>query len=622
MSPRLTIKTARGTLDINRSRSVWARFVPYIRRHWRAMALASLAAIGATLMTLAMPWTIKVIFDYVLSDKMRGTPLANLIDSFADSPQQVLWLVILFLLVIAVLDGVFNYTRDVLLAQTGQKIVGRLRQKLFDHLQQLTPTELEHRRTGDLLARLTGDIIMLRQMLTGTVVLLLESVLMMGVMLAAMFYINPVIGLVVVMLMPITLTFAWLVSRRIRSIARSQREKEGEVSNIAHDVLSAMPTIQAYNREAVEAERFGRYNRSTIRAGVKTTKLESRLYRLVSFNSAVTLSVILLVGVRAVLASQITAGDLLVIVAYWRGFSKPMRRVSKVASQIAKSTACGERVGELLDLKPSITDRHTATDLNQIDGRIRFEDVTFAYKAQTPPVLRGVDFEVTQGERIAVVGSSGAGKSTLIKLLLRFYDPDQGAVRIDGVDIRDITRSSLRHHIGWVQQETVLFGLTIAENIALGRVEASREMVADAARRVQAHGFIESLPDGYDTVLGQSGLTLSGGERQRIALARALLREPHILLLDEPATGLDARTRQVVTQCWMSDQNRATTIVICHRLRDMARFDRILVLDAGAVLAFDNHEALIRSCPEYANAHATEQGGSAESSYTQEAGVC
>ncbi len=606
MSNSLSVKTVRGTLDLKRSRFVWFRFAPYLRKYWFPMMLALASAVGATVMSLAMPWTLKVIFDYVLSDLMRGSVLANLIDRVAHNPRQVLAWVIGAILLIAVLEGLFNYVRDVLLAQVGQKIVGRLRQNLFDHLQTLGPTELDHRRTGDLLARLTGDIIMLRQMLTSVIVLLIESMMTMVVMLGAIFLISWRIGLVVVVLMPVTGLFAWVLSKRIRVVARGQREKEGRVSNIAHDVISSMLTIQAYNREAIEGERFGRFNRSTVRAGVKTTKLESKLYGLIALNSAITLSVILFIGVQSVLDAQITAGDLIVLLAYWRGFAKPMRRVSKVTGQVAKSTACGERVAEILDIKPAIRDRASAITLSDPDGSIRFDGVTFKYGCDSVSALSDVSFMIKPGERIAVVGPSGAGKSTLIKLILRFYDPIEGGVYFGGHDVRGLTQASLRKHIAWVQQETVLYGFTVAENITLGRPDATADQVDQVARLVCADQFIKALPSGYDTILGQSGLTLSGGERQRLALARALLREPKLLLLDEPATGLDAQTRDIVTRCWMTDANQATTVVICHRLREMDRFDRVLVFDRGRLLAADTHAALLETCALYANAYSAE----------------
>lgn len=595
-----SITTRRGKLNISAARSVWQRFRPYLSRHYGALALAGIAALGATAAQLVTPWTIKVIFDYILADNMSGTWLGGVLDGLTTSPAGALGWVAVAIMALAVVDSVCTYSRDVLLAKTGQEIVGKLRQNLFNHLQKLGPTELDRHRTGDLLMRLTGDTLMLRQMLTGTMVTLGEAVVLMTAMVAAMFWIDAHLALVAISITPVAWWATWRISKRIRQATRQQREKESAAATVAHDVLSSMPVIQAFTRERTERDRFGRYNRSTVRAGVKTTRLEATLYRVIALTSAATLCAILYLGVRAVLDGRMTAGDLLVFLAYLRGLTRPMRRMSKVSGQMAKATACGERVAELLDMKPAVRNRRSAYALPEGPGVIEFQSVSFAYESGGRAALDDVSLRISHGERIAIVGQSGAGKSTLVKLLMRFHDPSGGRILIDGHPVCDVTLESLRQRIGWVEQQTVLFGLTVAENISLGRGDATGEMIEQAARRVEAHRFIERLPQGYETVLGQGGQTLSGGERQRLALARALLREPAILLLDEPATGLDARTRRIVTDTWMSAENRATTLVICHRFHDMHRFDRVMYLKDGRVVAIAPHEQLLRESEDYA----------------------
>lgn len=602
MSWLRSIKTRRGRLDLNEAATVWRRFRRYTRRHVGTLALAILASLGATVMVLLMPWPIKIVFDYVLSDTMRGTWLADLLDRVAGTPMNALTWACGAIIVMAVLDGLFNYWRDVLLAQTGQRIVGRLRQDVFKHLQTLPPSEFERRRTGDLLTRLTGDILMMRQMLTDALVTFGQGVLMILGLTIAMFCLSVTLGLITLIAVPMTAWATVRISKQIRLATRQAREKESAVANIAHDVISAMPIIQAFNRETVEKERFARFNRSTIRAGVRTTKLESRLYRTVAISSALAMCAILFVGVRSVVAGEMTAGDLLVFIAYLRALSKPMRRISKVTGQIAKATTCGQRLVEILNIQPLVQDAPEAVELPPVEGAISFDRVNFAYP-DGRRVLHEVQLQITAGERVAIVGHSGAGKSTLIKLLLRFYDPTSGRLLVDGVDLRCVTRQSLRRQIGWVHQDTVLFGLTVAENIALAKGDASPQEIAEVARRVQADRFIDSMPDGYDTLLGQSALTLSGGERQRLALARALLHKPRILLLDEPATGLDAVTRRIVSETWMAAENQATTIVICHRLYEMERFDRVIMFDQGRLIAAVPHHELLRQCPDYAQAY-------------------
>ena len=594
-----TIKTARGKLDLRQARLVRRKFSKYVRRYRGMLIMACVAALGATIAELAAPWTIKAIFDYVLTDAPKDRWLGRVLHAISTDKGTMLLAICVAIVVIALFDALFSYLRDVLLAKAGQMMVGDLRQDVFDHLQKLPPAEFEERRTGDLLTRLSGDVTMLRQMLCDALVTVGQGVLIIVAMAAAMFWLNPLLTLIALAIVPPTAWVTLRISRDIRKAARRAREKESEVASIAHDVLGAMAVVQAFNREKVERDRFGRQNRSSVRAGVRTTRLEAKLYRVVSITSAVALCGILYVGVRAVLKHEMTAGDLLVFLAYLRAMAKPVRRISKVTGAVAKATTCGQRVTELLAIRPAIKDRDDAVAMPPVRGVVAFDGVSFNYPNGTP-ALRDLSLTIQAGERVAIVGPSGAGKSTLIKLLLRFYDPASGSVAVDGHDLRSVTLASLRRQIGWVHQDTVLFSLTVRENIALGKQRATDEEIVAAARRVHADEFIEQLPRGYDTPLGQSALTLSGGQRQRLALARALLREPALLLLDEPATGLDAVTRRQVSEVWLSSDHRATTLVICHRLVEMERFDRVILISGGRVVAAAPHAALLESCPAYA----------------------
>ncbi len=603
---RWKIKTRRGKLDLGEAGSLWLRFAPFVRPHSWRLAGAFVAALAAMLTQLAAPWPIQLIFDSVLS--VQAPPSWTRLGWMPDltSPGGLLVAACIAILAIGALDALFSHVRDVAMADVGQRVVGKVRRDLFAHLQTLPPSVYERRSTGDLLMRLTGDIPMIRVMLVGAMITVGQAGLTVVAMVAAMILLNPLLAAVGLATIPLTFIAGWRISKKIQKATKDQREKESMVANIAHDVLGAMSIIQAFNRESVEHKRFSREERSTVRAGLRTTRLESKLYRTVALASAAATCVILYLGVDSVLRGRMTAGQLLVFIAYLRSLGKPMRQVTKVAGQLAKATTCAERIADIFAIPSVVKDVPGSQPLSDVRGAIAFENVGFQYDEGTP-ALSDISFAVEPGERVAIVGHSGAGKTTLAKLLLRFYDPHQGRVRVDGLDLRQVKLASLRRQIGWVHQDTILFGMTVAENIALGCPDATEAAIREVARCVHADELICELPKGYQTVLGQSGSTLSGGERQRIALARALLHNPRILLLDEPAAGLDAVSRRVVEDAWHADFNRATTLVICHRLRAMERFSRILVLGHGRLLEMGTHEELLSRGGEYASLVAAEE---------------
>lgn len=594
------IRTRRGKLYLSDVRTIRTRFVRYLRPHWKGLLAAVTVSLGAVAMHVAGPWPIKLVFDVVLSRAMSASRTGQWFALHAPEPVRALILICALILLIALAEAVFCYLRDVLLASIGQSVVGKLRQSLFRHMQKLSPDVFESRRTGDLLMRLTGDIQMLRQLIVDAWITATENLLTIVCTVGIMFWLNPMLAGVAVVTMPFIAWCTAHTSRRLRDVAESQREKESFVASIAHEVLGAIAVVQAFNREKIEAERFARQNRSSLRAGLRATRLEAKLFRIVSLSTAAAMCAVLFLGVRSVLSGAMTAGDLLVFVAYVRVVNKPLRKLSKLAGQTAKATTCGLRIAEILQIPPTIRDAPDALVARDVLGRIELQGVGFVYPDGTR-ALRDISLRIEPGRRVAVVGRSGAGKSTLMKLLLRFYDPSEGAICVDGTDIRRFTVASLRDQIAVVQQETILFGLTVAENIALGCEGADPESVQAAARQVGAHEFIMALPAGYDTTLSERGTTLSGGQRQRIALARALVRRSPILILDEPVSGLDAELALLAEEAWMTHGAGRTAIVICHHFYSMDRYDKIVVLDAGRVVDSGAHAQLLQGCATYAD---------------------
>lgn len=595
--PRI-IKTARGKLDFADLNRIRKRFARYVRPYWKSLLVAFVASIAAVMMKIAYPLPIKLVFDVVLTDAMSHKPIGQWFARHAPDPTMALGIICGMILIIALGETGFTYLNEILMARTGQNVVGKLRQSLFRHMQRLSPDVFESRRTGDLLTRLTGDIQMLRQMIVTAWMTACQNLLTILTIIAVMFWLNPQLALVATATIPLIAVTTAHISQRLRHVAKDQREKEGVIASVAHEVLGAITVVQAFNREHVEAQRFARQNRSSIRAGLKATRLEAKLFRVVSLASAVGLCAVLFLGARYVVQGTMTAGDLLVFVAYVRSVQKPLRKLSKLAGQAAKATTCGLRIAEILEIPPAITDAPNALQARGPQSSIQFDGVSFSYPNGTT-ALRELSLSVKAGERVAIVGRSGAGKSTLMKLLLRFYDPTAGALLMDGVDIRRFTVASLRDQIAVVQQNTVLFGLTVAENIALGRPEASEEEIRRVAQCVGADSFIEALPQKYETKLSERGTTLSGGQRQRIALARALLCDTPVLLLDEPVSGLDAELAQLAEQTWMAAGRDQTVIVICHHYFNMERYDQIVVLDEGRLIGSGRHRDLRQRCLYY-----------------------
>ena len=566
------------------------RFRRDLLGHRGALLGAVLCSIGYTAMRLLEPWPLKFIFDNVLTGVPLRLPVPWLDRALGGDRMRVLVAATAAILVFALLRGVFYYYQSFLTSRVGQEVVLKIRRQLFAHMQRLPLSFHSRSSTGDLLTRLTGDINMLRELLVASMLSFIsEGVILVGFV-AVMFWMEWRLALLAVFVIPVIFTLVTVYGGRIRAAARKQRQREGELASRLHQALSGIHIVQMFAREQEEDDRLRGLNRRSLRSGLKATRLEAQLNRSVELSIAAATAVTLWFGATQVIAGRLTPGDLIVFVAYMQSFYRPLRRISRVAERAGKAGSCVERITEVLEQTCEVRDGRW--EAPRLKGEVRLEGVDFEYKPGVP-VLRDVYLVARPGELVALVGASGAGKSTLLSLIPRLYDPSEGTVRIDLHDVRKFTLKSLRDQISVVPQDGMLFGGTVRENIAYGKPDATDEEIGAAARAARIHDHIAAMPEGYESVVGERGVTLSGGQRQRLAIARALVKDAPVVLLDEPTTGLDAESEGLVMEALDRLMEGRTAIVIAHRLSTVRRADLIVVLEEGRVAEQGTHEQLM-----------------------------
>jgi ATP-binding cassette, subfamily B, bacterial len=563
-------------------REVVARLAPYLRERRGSLALALAATLGYMAMRLLEPWPLKLIFDHVL----LGAPLPpalSFLDDWAGSSGALLGVLIASIVGIALVSGFLYYWQNVLSAQIGQHVVAALRIDVYRHLHRLDFSFHDRRRTGDLLVRLVADIRLLRDALVKIPLDLSENSLLLFGMAVIMLFIDWQLALISFMALPLLVVLVGRHRKPMRAAIRKQRRQEGDLATVASESLGAIRVVQGFGLEQQELERFGGVSRRSVRQGVKAARIEARLRWSSDLAVGIITAVVIGVAARRILAAELSPGDLIIFVAYLRTFSRPLRRASRTTEQVTRTATAGERILEILDTPPGVCDAADAMEAPPLRGEIRFESVGLRH-GRNPWVLRNIDLTVHAGERVGIAGPTGAGKSSLISLLPRFYDATEGCVTIDGHDVRSLTLESLRRQISFVFQEPVLFASTIGENIANGRPGSTRHDVIEAARLAGIHDVIASMPDAYDTMLGERGGTLSGGQRQCVAIARAILRDAPIVILDEPTTGLDSRSASMVVDALQSLMRGRTVLMISHELNRLRDADRIIVLERGQLV--------------------------------------
>ena len=573
--------------------------IDFLRPHWKALALALLAVLGEAGADILQPWPLKIVLDYLLQSKKPPAWLEAPLRWVGHEKLAVLNFAVLAVAVIAIVGAISSYLENYLTTSVGQSVMHDLRQTLYHHIHRLSLAEHDEKRTGDLIGRVTTDIEAIQAFITTALLGILSSVLTLVGIIGIMLYLNWRFTLISLAIAPALFVVVYIFTRRIKKASRAVRKKESELLSIVQEVFSSIRVVKAFAREDYEERRFERQSLENVETALQARNLKGTLAPIVDIIVAIGTCLMLGYGARLVLAGQLTPGGLVLFLFYLGMMYKPMRDLSKMTDTVSKAEVGFDQIREVLDTESGMRDLPGARRAGRFKGKIEFDKVSFGY-SQDQMILKDLSFAIEPGQVAAFVGPTGGGKSTLISLVARFYDPLSGEVKIDGTNIRKYTMKSLRQQISFVLQETLLFRATVWENIAYGRPEASREEIISAAKLANAHEFIIEMPEGYDTMVGERGVSLSGGQRQRIAIARAVIRNTPILILDEPTSGLDAASEQIVFEALDRLMKGKTSIVIAHHLATIRRADIIFVVKDNALVERGTHAELLAAGGLYA----------------------
>ena len=590
---------------------VWGiirHFSPYIRKQRGLIAGSTFALFAEVALRALEPLPLKFVFDYVIAPKAGGGTL-NFAAIKALDPVTLLTFAALAVVALIGLRAVAAYLNTVGFALVGNRVLTEVRTDLYRHLQCLSLSFHNRARGGDLLIRVISDIGMLRDIAVTALLPLAANVLILFCMAGLMFWFDWKLAALALATVPLFWLFTARVTGQIQKVSRDQRKREGAMASTAAESMGAIRVVQALSLEETFAGAFSSHNEKSLKEGVKGSRLSASLERTVDVLIAIATALVLWYGAHLVLRGEMTGGDLLVFLAYLKNAFKPVQDFAKYTGRIAKATAAGERIIELFNQTPDVKDLPGAVTAPALRGAVKFESVDFSYEPGQL-MLKGIDLDVKPGEHVAIVGPSGNGKSTLVNLILRLYDPVSGRIQIDGRDIREYTLDSLRTQIGIVLQDSVLFAASVRDNIAYGAADATPEEIEAAARVANAHDFIEQMPEGYDTILGERGVTISAGQRQRIAIARAAVRRAAILIQDEPTTGLDGENERLVMQALDRLAVGKTTFLISHSLRHAVTSDIVIYVENGRIAERGTHTELIGAGGRYAALYKLQENAS------------
>lgn len=556
--------------------TLYLRILSYIKPYMHRLIFAMFCTIMAAAGNLYIPWIIKDMIDEVLADK-NGTMLNWIAAS---------------IIAIFVVRGLFWYGQNYLMSYVGQSVIIDIRAAVFKKLQRLSVSFYDKNKTGTIMSYVTNDVNALQSaMVENTIEMITEGFILIGSV-VAMIYLDWRLTLFTFCTFPVVLWFMEFFGKKIRKTGGRIQECTADITSVLQESVASARVIKSFVREDYEVDRFDVENRANFRANMKNAQLMATLTPVVELVAAIGVTMIIWYGGNNVINGTITAGSLVAFLTYAVNISNPIKRLTRVIGNIQKALAAAQRVFMIIDMPEEIAESRDAKQLPEVSGKVEFKNVSFAYDDKGN-VITDLSFSVKPGEVIAIVGPSGAGKSTIANLLPRFYDVNKGDIKIDGHSVREVTLDSLREQVGIVPQETMLFNGSVYNNILYGRLDATKEEIEAAAKAANAHDFIMQLTDGYETKLGDRGVNLSGGQRQRIAIARAILKNPRILILDEATSALDTESERVVQEALDRLMVGRTSFVIAHRLSTVKNADKILVLEKGNLVESGTHDELL-----------------------------
>jgi ABC-type multidrug transport system fused ATPase/permease subunit len=576
---------------------IWSLLKPY-----RSSLVIILAAmLVQTAMSVAAPWPLKIILDNVVGEHKLPPWLDDFLRPFMSSggKMQIAAAAAIATILIALLGAAASYLANYYTTSVGQWVANDLRLRTYHHLQQLSLNYYNTHEMGTLLSTITADVQTIQNFASSSTLGILVDMFTIVAMLVIMFWLNWDFTMIAVGVTPFMLLMVSRFKKAVKKATREVRKQQSNVVAVVQQGLESMRVVKAFGRQDLEQEELSEVSKATVEAALKARRVKALLSPIVTVTVSLCTAFVLWRSSSLILKGTMTAGALTVFLSYLTKFFKPVQDLATMTNTIAQTAVGVERVRAILEANDVIKERGDAREPQPLKGEIKFENVAFAYNKDAP-VLTDVNFEIKAGQMVGVVGPTGGGKSTIVSLIPRFYDPSAGKVSVDGVDIRDYKIHGLRNQIAYVLQETVLFRGTVAENIAYGRGSATRDEIVKAAKLANADEFIAKMPHGYDTMVGDRGDTLSGGQRQRIGIARALIRNNPILILDEPTAALDTESEQLVMEALERLMKGRTVITIAHRLSTIRKSDKIVVLKGGVVAEEGTHDELMAKSGVYA----------------------